>query len=442
MNPEEKNLDGSITTPLSSDNSTAPLEQSLSPNLEQPQTSSAEPASESKPEESAPSLEQVAADLASAAMTDSLESPSQPESPESPEPAPAPDASSEAPSLDTPTLEAPSEPEAPVSLEPLSSPDTPTAPESPTALESPAAAPESPAVGDSTLDLPTPPNDFTNDGLPQDDKSQDDSDSTSEDGSSSSDQKEDDIALRPADPVPGSIGSAFAYSETAPDHSIPVPKPKKLPKSKKNKEPVVDSSDPTATAPSGKSTSKVRIILAVIVGLLLIAVIGVIVFFIASGSSNTTTTKKVETSANTSTTPSVSSLTCTKEGVKNFQQYGNITSGAEQAIAMYSDDTLTSFGTMLTLKYASEDAAADGLALAKELYNTKLENANLSADPFDSSFDSSGTSVVITHQAEGESITAKTARIFDLTVASGEAVTDIDTISNNYESDGFTCEEK
>ena len=455
MNPEENKLDGSITTPLSTDTNSVPLEQSLSPNPDSSAASSPEIQPESTPEESAPSLDQVAADLASAAMSNNLENAGAtelsatsgdttiaPETPTSPEAPIAP--------------EAPTSPVAPNPVEDSNVSELSTATESPVVAEE-STTPEPPSTSNSSEQGVTPPsspldlsgdletdslgatNDFTNDGIPAEGDSNSDSSDENEDDS---DKKEEEIPLHPADPVPGSIGSAFAYSETAPDHSIPVPKPKKAPKVKKEKEPTVDPSDPTATSTPKKALNKVRVILIAVLGVVLVGVVGVIIFFIANNSSDTTTTKKADTSSNTPTTPVVSSLTCTREGVKNFQQYGAVTSGAEQAIAMYSGDTLTSFGTMLSLKYASEDSASDGLSLAKELYNTQLENANLSADPFDSSFDSSASNVIITHQAEGSAITTKNARILGLSVANGTVATDIETISNNYESNGFTCEEK
>ena len=235
---------------------------------------------------------------------------------------------------------------------------------------------------------------------------------------------EDEPPLVPAEPVPGSIGSALAYSDTAPNHTIPVGK---IAKAKKERKPL--------------TKENLKLLIAIIVGVTLIAIVAVVIFFIINSGSKTSTTQPATN--NTTPTNVVSSLTCTLTGdYATFSEYGMVVSGTEQLIAMYNNDELSSFGTTLTLTYTDEDTAKNGQYLVRDQYNTLVSNAGLTSDPFTSSYDAKGTTVTVTHQAEGADITSQNARILGLYVVKGEPITDIDTLLDIYETDGYTCVEK
>ena len=237
---------------------------------------------------------------------------------------------------------------------------------------------------------------------------------------------EEEEPIVPADPVPGSIGSALVYSESAPNHAEPVTKVKK------------------------KKEVKANLKLIIIIGaaVVLIAIVIVVLMIVLGGGSKKSTTNSSSSSSSSQTKqPTVSSLTCTLEGDGTvFSAYGEVVSGREDAIAMYSDDELSSIGSTMVLNYASADAANTGRDLARSAYSAKYESAynngsatGAATDPFISNYEVMGDTLTVTHQADAADINATNAKVLDLFVVRGEVVTDIDTIQDSYEEDGFTC---
>ena len=235
----------------------------------------------------------------------------------------------------------------------------------------------------------------------------------------SSDDEEE--PLKPADPVPGSIGSALVYSDTAPDHAAPVTKPKKQSKF--------------------DIKGNMKLIIIIIAAVVLVAVVVIVLLFIMNGnnSSKKVTTTPAQTTP-AATEPTVSSLTCTLEGDGNsFINYGAVVNGKEDVVAMYSDGELDSLGINMALNYENEDAAKSGATAAKKFYESTFAANNLTTDPFVSSYDTNGNTLTVTHQADGADIDNTNAKVLGLFVLRGEPITDIETLQDSYEEDGFTC---
>ncbi|MBR2589072.1 hypothetical protein IKE84_01905 [Candidatus Saccharibacteria bacterium] len=235
----------------------------------------------------------------------------------------------------------------------------------------------------------------------------------------SSDDEEE--PLKPADPVPGSIGSALVYSDTAPDHAAPVTKPKKQSKF--------------------DIKGNMKLIIIIIAAVVLVAVVVIVLLFIMNGnnSSKKVTTTPAQTTP-AATEPTVSSLTCTLEGDGNsFVNYGAVVNGKEDIVAMYSDGELDSLGINMALNYENEDAAKSGATAAKKFYESTFAANNLTTDPFVSSYDTNGNTLTVTHQADGADIDSTNAKVLGLFVLRGEPITDIETLQDSYEEDGFTC---
>lgn len=469
MNPDENNnnqpgdnpVAPEVTiapeTPATPDS--APLEQAIAPEVPAdtpiaPEMPEALEATEAPAEEQSASLDQVAADLSAVATEANPDSapvaepsPEAPIAPETtPEPAPFAEPSPEAPATpEAPVVpEAPAEPEMPVAPEPTPAPEsTPTEPTLETQAETPAEMPtEAPLETPLSTEAPiapeeTPAPEITPEPLPEDTPAPeetsapasanfvDDAPASPTPAPSSDDEEEE--PLVPAEPVPGSIGSALAYSDTAPDHAIPVGKPLKV---KKQRAPL--------------SKENIKLLVMIIGGVTLVAIVAVVIFFVINSASNrsTSSTTPANNSSNNNSSV-VSSLTCTRNGGADiFGTYGNVASGSEQVIAMYTNDNLTSFGTTLTLTYDSEDSANAGQIVARDIYNQKVASAGTTTDPFTSAYDVTGTTLTVTHQADGEDITDKNAKILGFYVIKGEPVTDIDTLLDNYESEDYTCVEK
>ncbi|MBR5621078.1 hypothetical protein IKW75_01170 [Candidatus Saccharibacteria bacterium] len=395
MNPEEEKNQGATAADT--------LNQAIAP---APAAPAPEVAPDSTPAaEAAPSLDQVAADLTSAAATDTLETPTEPATPAAPvepvaeptieptpatipvaEPAPAPDMT--APVEASPVAEpAPVAPAAPIAPEAPVAPITPEPPVAPAAPEAPEVTPEA-----TSLIPPAAP--------------------------------EEEPPLVPADPVPGSIGSAISYSDTP--TAEPVEKPKK-----------------SFNLSLKPSKDNMRLILIIGAAVVLVAIVVIVIIFIVSGSTGKKSNNASNTTPVTPTEPTVSSLTCSKEGGSDvFGSYGEVVSGKEDIIVMYSEGYLDSFGTNLTLSYDNEDAARYGEGVAREVYNRALSTSSLSSDPFDSAYNVVDNTLTVTHQASGDDIEASNARALGLYVIKGEVVDDPDTLIDNYETDGYTCVEK
>lgn len=446
MNPEENNNNQG--------DASATLNSALAPEMPAPEPTTPEaPAAEE-----VPSLDQVAADLTSSAPVESATTvepaaPVEPATPVEPvaatEPLVAPESTAPtepvAPAAPVEPL-APTEPVAPVEqlapTEPVAA--EPTAPEPATSPMPETTAPVSPmAPADSTVPtdpmasetpMDTTPADTTVTETAPDAPADFTSESTTSSASFVGDapaapktdtSTEDEEPLKPAEPVPGSIGSALAYSDSTPDHSVPVTKPKKT--------------------PMFDFKGNAKVIIMIVAAVVLVAIVVIVLLFVLNGTNNkkAPTTNTNTNAQQTPAKPVVSSLTCSMAGDGSaFSNYGNVVSGEEKVIAMYSDDNLTSLGINMTLNYGSPEDATSGKTNAEQLYTNKYISLKLTADPFSSTYDATGNTVTVTHQADGEKITTENAKVMDLYVLRGEVVSDIETLKDTYESNGFTCIEK
>lgn len=431
----------------------------------------------------ADSLDQVAADLTSAAadgaasMMNISNSPAEatpvqdPILPDAPAAAPAPDAPAD---TSTDTLAAPAEPPIaePAADAPLDAPaetsdvpsDTTNTAAQPSfgAVENPDFSDVNPptSLGNPTEDLSggvsaedtsltgeAPDNTASSDDIAEETPIEEKPDTESPEMTSASfigdapkprEEKtdpEDEEPLVPAEPVPGSIGSAMAYSEDAPGHSVPVEKPKKKKLLTKR-----DEKDDGSVEIGGKKidSKKILIIVGIIV---LIGIIAFVLFFVLGGSSQ----KKSTTKSTITTTPQSkeSSLVCKKEGDGNaFSKYPQVVTGSEEIIVMYKDGILVSFGDNLKLNYETAEIASVRLGEIRSDYSSTYSNLKFTTDPFESAFNAKGTVITVSHQADGDIIDSSNAKVLGIPVLKGEVYSDIDSLQDNYESQGFTCTAK
>lgn len=384
------------------------------------------------PSEPAPSLDQVAADLTSAAASDSLDKPVETTAPA--------DASTTDSPVDTSPIASPADASSTTPLETI-----PTAPEgtslgNSTDATQPAAALDSAPLSSSTANSPMDTTTNTAMDTTMGAASAPDANAASfaatESGNSltgestippaGSDGEE--PPLVPAEPVPGSIGSAISYSDSTPDHSAPTAKPKKS----------------LSIANTLKlSKENLRLVAIIGIGIVLVAIVVVVLIFIIHGSSSTKKTTNTSTNTNTNTQPIISSVTCTKEGGADvFPTYGELTNAKSEIIAMYRDNELTNFGTNFRAEYPTAEAASFGQSVARDEYNQKLVASSLTSDPFESNYSIIDNVLTVTHQADADDIDASNARVLDFYVVRSEVVDDPDTIIDEYEGNGFICEEK
>lgn len=416
IQPEAPNL--STTAPVNNVPEAESLNQAISPEPVAAPEVAPDPTSSTG---AAPSLDQVAADLTSAAATNSLDQ----------ETAPVASATPVAPETPAaPTIpETPTMPEAPATPE---SPAAPATPEIPPAPE-PAPAMDSAPVTSFTDPVQPMPSIDTAPAAPEAPASPIDSMNQTDPMAPASPaapqaqaEGEEEPPLVPADPVPGSIGSAISYTDTT-QPAMPVKEKKSFGSSLK------------------LSKDNMRLVLIIGLGIVLVAVVVIVIISLVTSSSSKSSSSNNSSNNTpaTPTTPTVSSLTCTKEGGRDvFSAYGEVVDGKEDIVAMYSDGYLSSFGTNLTLNYENEEAARYGEGVAREEYNRMLSSSSLTSDPFDSAYNVVDNKLTVTHQADGDVIEASNARALGLYVVKGEVVDDPDTLIDNYETDGYTCEEK
>lgn len=372
--------------------------------------------------EAAPSLDQVAADLTSAAATNTLDQ--TPATPTEPAPAVEPNPAEQTPAMPAPEPMPTPEPAPAVPANPFTEPVQPMPTPEPTPAVDPVVppAPEpTPAVPETPMmpDNPTMPGVSMTSDMPATPDMTDVNASATNVPITATTEEE--PPLVPADPVPGSIGSAISYTD-ATTHPAEAEKPKKSLKLSKD---------------------NIRLIAIIGAGIVIVAIVVIVIIAIVSNTGSKKSSNNNNNTPAQPTTPTVSSLTCTKEGGRDvFGAYGEVVSGKEDIVVMYSDGYLSSFGTNLSLGYENEDAAHAGEDAAKNVYQQMLTASKLTTDPFDSSYNVVDNSLTVTHQADGDAIDETNARALGLYVIKGEVVDDPETLIDNYETDGYTCVEK
>lgn len=286
-----------------------------------------------------------------------------------------------------------------------------------------------------------------------------------------SDAKEEPI--QPADPVPGSIGSAINYSETAPNHAEANEKPKfslfsKKPKAEESSVPAaapVSTAEPVAvninhTSPVSEmepefpnsmpgsvvgqdKNKKNSIILALIIigAVILIGAIVFIIVFIMTSAQNkpTTTTSTSVEEVETVESSLICSRTSTAEDISNSANK-SLASYDLKMIANYTDDELIDISFTGTYNYTTEEAASEGARQSRLAYVKEYEKLGLREDPFSSNYPVNGTSFSASHFAEFDELDEDNAALFFLTANSrGAVITDKEAVRKIYVGRGYTC---
>lgn len=272
--------------------------------------------------------------------------------------------------------------------------------------------------------------------------------------------------IQPADPVPGSIGSAINYSDTAPNHSEPTEKPKfslfaQKPKAEEapvaaesiqvnvNPAPAEEPRPDFPTSAPGSAIDQAKnkknsmiLALSIIGAVVLIGIIVLIIVLVVTSGQNkpTTTTTAVSTEeVETVDSSLVCSRTSTSMDVNNSSS-NTLASYDLKMIANYTDDELTDISFTGTYNYTTEEAASEGARQARLNYIREYEKLGLKEDPFSSNYPVNGMSFSSTHFAEYDDLDEDNAAIFFLTVNSrGVVVTDKEAIRKIYVDRGYTC---
>ena len=316
---------------------------------------------------------------------------------------------------DKPNLEVPSEPIVPDESTPSPAFDPSTLNDTASATEDASAADEStqPIPSDTVADFTEMP-----------------ANSSDEENKQKEDEEEKNLPpIKPAAPVPGSIGSAKSYEDYQTDEAN---------RANKEADKAAREADRAHKDASTKKTTGTGLILGIVIAA--IAVIAAVIFAIMvltgeKPKQATTPTPAPEPE------PAFSSVTCTKPiSGAELSALGNATEAEITYTATYYDDELNDLSEKTIITYADATSAQAAAPLLKDAYESTLALINISEDPFDSTYPVSDKTLTITHLADADDITSDNFAIFGLQVNSdGVVETDIDAIEKLYTGKDFTC---
>lgn len=240
--------------------------------------------------------------------------------------------------------------------------------------------------------------------------------------------------IKPADPVPGSIGSAVSMPPvSATPDMAPVAEPT-MPTN-----PMM-----TAPAPAKKSSKATIILLAILAAVIILGLGAFLVIQLVGQTPSNPVPPETPTEEDEEPTPVLSTLTCkrTLEEVE-LAGIGNAIKGAENLFADYEDGILTTIERGWSLEFADTAAADTALAQLKVNYEDTFAALELDTDPFDSKYDNQEGVVEINHIAAAEDLDDANMSIFELTADEEDKIaTDSKSITAAYETLGFTCNEE
>ena len=280
----------------------------------------------------------------------------------------------------------------------------------------------------------------------------------------------DDSPILPADPVPGSIGSAKSYTPPVtpapeapampPAPETPVtPEPTPAPVAPEapampGAAPVPPAFDPTAApapnpvapAPAKKKLST-TVILAIILGAVVVIGGGILLFMSLSGASATSKNDSANTSGTTTDKPDVAptenTLTCkTTAGTQDLISMGNATSSTTTITAYYVGGYLDTISSTAVTEYTDVSAANLGKNAIDNYYNSVISGYGSSKDPFTTTENISGqapSTLTITHEASASQLTTKNGAYFSLDAG---ADTELEAAEAALKKAGYTCTNK
>ena len=438
-------------------------------------TPAAEPASSTAPAPEMVAFDDLTADTTSSSMPTASPEPASPAEPTAtaePTSAPAPVAGTPAPDVAAAITEL----DADAVIDSIDAPETTPENSIPTAigvdttrkdtnLETPSASTES------TAEAPF----AAKDG---------DASEESKDGEEAkiiSSEESEEEPIKPAEPVPGSIGSALKYSASAPDHSEPTEKPKGLAalfaKKPKNtaapvaepsqqpssvveepaqEEPTQEKTDnevpvsfgpapnvPNPNAAKDKNKKNSTILALIIIGAVVLvgAIVAIIVFIMTSNDNKVTVTKT--NPATTQPEPEDTSLICSYTSTANDiarAENNKLASYDLKMIANYTDDEMIDMSITGTYNYTDAEAASEGARQARVSYTRDYTKLNINSDPFTSNYPVSGNSFTASHFAKIDEIDENNASLLFLSAGSNGSVdTSKDAVREIFTKKGYTC---
>ena len=242
--------------------------------------------------------------------------------------------------------------------------------------------------------------------------------------------------MKPADPVPGSIGSAVSGNEPASTPNVSFNDPA-------TEQPMMQPiQDTPVVAPKKKSNT--GLIVLCIIAIVVVAALGIVLAMQLLGNNSSTSNNNSSVTPEVTPEPAPStevSLECkyvyTDEELANF----GAASGTGIVTALYNEDALSSLSFDISLAYLDQDKATSGLETLKNNYIEQYTALGFTENPFVSTYDEIDGNVKVSHLAAADILDAKNIEIFGLKAAEdGTLDTSSATVKATYEALDFSCD--
>ena len=268
--------------------------------------------------------------------------------------------------------------------------------------------------------------------------------------------------IKPAAPVPGSIGSAVSVpAETpAPESKAPevdVTSTDPVTVDTPNVSEKTESSDshgaqkPEAksvsfdspiemnmTSPQKKSNKKTMIILVIIGAIVIVALVIILIIMLTSS--------KTADKPDNPSTPQIVNTTVSCNRTLNpteLLEYGNALSGEVQLVANYANGKMSSISTGYVVEYENTANASIAKDKFRADYVGAINKIGFTTDPFESEYNVNDATLEVYHDAALDDITEENMSIFNLTFAKdGTIDTTAAAIKKASTNLGLTCTEE
>lgn len=213
---------------------------------------------------------------------------------------------------------------------------------------------------------------------------------------------------------------------------------------------------PTSQQPAKKpKLNRTTILIIVLAAIVLIG--GIVLAIILISTSSTPSSRQASNQYNDSPydtgsdpdTPiaTASNLQCvtTSNDAALLESLGQPSSYQSEIKASFDADGFSSISQIYTAQYASVEAAAQGLSILQNQYNTYIaETVGLSADPMVSNYTISDNAAVSSHTVDKSALNMDSARALGFNVDAISNISELnlsyDNLQSAYASQGFICQ--
>ena len=245
--------------------------------------------------------------------------------------------------------------------------------------------------------------------------------------------------IKPAAPVPGSIGSAVSVPVDIPTEDTNSGDESPFIQDVDPNTPFVQDATPVVAKKTKEEKSNLILTILIAISAIVLVVLAVILIMQLTGAD-----KKIgqSTSGNTPSANVVySELNCKYSyNSAELLTMSNATSGRKTLNATFGDGELLDIEEKIYLNYENSSLASAGKNSVRDSYVSEFKSLGISTDPFKSEYKTDGSAVEISHRAEINQINETNMSMFHLVLAKDRTI-DISTVTiqKTYKNLGYTC---